>query len=323
MALHPCDPCLVLVVRPSTKRSSLAARLATCLATGLTATSLIFALPLEALAAPAEPAAEPEPESDTSRAESIFRRGQTKYETADYFGAIELWTEAYGLIESIPENAAIKALLIFNLAQAHVKAFELDDDTVHLKQARSLLESYSSSLALLYDDEAARAEEQVKVDEKLAEIAKTLADAEAKPEPEPEPEPQPDPGPVDVPPPSNPNPGNPLMFAGVGVTVLGVATGGVAMTLGGVMGSNANDLSGIDPNDLVAREAQFAKGNRGNALLISGAVIAGVLIPTGIGLIVAGARRNGQAHRGNQSRIPSIAPGVGPGQAGIVLGGRF
>lgn len=288
----------------------------------LTAASLLFG-------PPAEPPPE-DPESDTAKAESIFRRGQTKYETADYIGAIDLWTEAYGLVASTPENAAIKALLIFNLAQAHVKAFELDEDAIHLKQARSLLDSYRASLDLLYeDDAAARAEEQGKVDEKLAEIAKKLDEVEAaktkaEPEPEPEPESEPEPG-IDLPP-DRAKPGNPLLFAGIGIAALGVVGGGVAMTLGGVMGANANDIGDLDPLDLDAREEQFARGMRGNALLITGAVVAGVLIPTGIALIAVGASRNAKAREGKASaraRVPSIAPGFGPGQAGVVLRGRF
>jgi hypothetical protein len=289
----------------------------------LTATSLVLGLQVEARAAPPEQAPAEAPESDTAKAESIFRRGQTQYETADYVGAIELWTEAYGLVQSTPENAAIKALLIFNLAQAHVKAFELDEDAMHLKMARSLLDSYRTSLEILYEDSTARADEQTKVDEKLAEIAKKLDEVEAaKPAPEPEPEPEPKPA-VDVPPPTRPNPGNPLLFAGVGVAVLGVATGGIAMTLGGVMAGKANDISDLDPLDLAAREEQFARGSRGNALLITGGVIAGVLIPTGIALIVAGSRRNAEAQRGARARVPSLAPGFGRGQAGLILSGRF
>ncbi|MFV8749843.1 hypothetical protein ACNOYE_04780 [Nannocystaceae bacterium ST9] len=303
---------MVLVVPPTPRAPRVAA--------WLSATSLLLGLPVEAGAAP--PPEQPVEESDTAKAESIFRNGQTKYETADYVGAIELWTEAYGLVESTPENAAIKALLIFNLAQAHVKAFELDEDAIHLKQARALLDSYRSSLDMLYTDEAARADEQAKIDEKLAEIATKLEAAEAA-EAEPEPEPEPKPEPVAPPPTTRPNPGNPLLFAGVGIAVLGVATGGVAITLGGVMGNNANDISGLDPDDLASREEQFARGARGNALLITGAVIAGVLVPTGIALIAVGARRNAEANRARQARIPSLAPGFGPGQAGLVLRGRF
>lgn len=313
----PHDPRLVLVDRSSTRR-------ATKVLAWATAASLVLGLPVEGLAAPPSDQPVEAPESDTVKAESIFRNGQTQYETANYVAAIELWTEAYGLVESTPENAAIKALLIFNLAQAHVKAFELDDDAIHLKMARSLLDSYRTSLDLLYEEGLARADEQAKVDEKLAEIANKLDEVEAaKPEPEPKPEPVHQPRVDAPPPPTRPNPGNPLLFAGVGVTVLGVVAGGLAMTLGGVMANNANDISDLDPLDLTSREEQFARGFRGNALLTTGAVVAGVLIPTGIALIVAGSRRNAEARRSAQARVPVLAPGFGSGQAGLVLSGRF
>src|SRR5690606_24326514 len=115
---------------------------------------------------------------------------QAKYETADYSGAIELWTEAYALVDPTPENASIKALLIYNLAQAHIKAYELDDDPIHLKQAQQLLDSFKANLDMLYDDQAQLDEERAKVDERLAEIAEKIA-ARERAEPEPEPEPPP------------------------------------------------------------------------------------------------------------------------------------
>jgi hypothetical protein len=314
---------------PHSPRESLSTRHSTRLVSWLTTASLLFGVQVDALAAPAADPPVGAPESDTAKAESIFRQGQTKYETADYVGALELWTEAYGLVASTQENAAIKALLIFNLAQAHVKAFELDEDPIHLKQARSLLDSYRASLDLLYDDdETARIEEQGKVDAKLVEIANELEKVEAaklEPVSEPAPEPESEPEPVDVAP-KRPKPGNLLLFAGIGVTVLGAAGGGVVMTVGGVMGSKANQIEDLDPLDLDGREEQFARGMRGNALLITAAVVAGVLIPTGIALIAVGARRNAEARNHQprtQARVPSLAPGFGPGQAGLVLRGRF
>lgn len=292
-------------------RSSLALALASL---------IIISAPREALAAPA--ASEAEAPSTTEQAETKFRAGQTKYETADYDAAIELWTEAYGLVESSPENAAIKALLIFNLAQAHVKAFELHEDTLHLKKARALLESYRASLELLYADETARADENAKVDATLADIAAKLDAAEAERAPEPEPTPAPPPPQVDAPP-SNPSPGNPLLFAGIGVTVLGVAMGGVGLGLGAAWASNANDVSGLEPSDLDAREQQFARGRRGNMLMVAGGVIAGVLIPTGVGLLTIGAKRNAEARRARQARVPQLVPSFGPAGGGLVLTGRF
>ncbi len=277
-------------------------------------------LPRHAIAAPAAGEAEPAP-SPIEQAEAKFRAGQTKYETADYDAAIELWTEAYGLVESSPETAAIKALLIFNLAQAHVKAFELHEDTLHLKKARALLESYRASLELLYADEAARADEAAKIDATLADIAAKL-DAAEQAEAEPEPAPAPPPPQVDAPP-SNPSPGNPLLFAGIGVTVLGVAMGGVGLGLGAAWASGANDVSGLDASDLDAREQQFARGRRGNTLMIAGGVIAGVLIPTGAALLAIGAKRNADARRSRQARVPQLVPSFGPRGGGLMLTGRF
>jgi hypothetical protein len=283
---------------------------------------ITITLPRHALAAPAAGEAEPEP-STTELAESKFRAGQTKYETADYDGAIELWTEAYGLVESTPETAAIKALLIFNLAQAHVKAFELHEDTLHLKKARALLDSYRASLELLYADEAARADESAKVDATLADIAAKLDAAERdQAEAEPTPGPTAPPPQVDAPP-SNPSPGNPLLFAGVGVTVLGVAMGGVGLGLGAAWAASANDVSGLEPSDLDAREQQFTRGRRANSLMIAGGVIAGVLIPTGVALLAIGAKRNADARRSRQARVPQLVPSFGPQGGGLVLTGRF
>src|SRR5690349_15875727 len=93
------------------------AALATCMS--LASAPLV---PEVAWAAPAE--------NPNAEAEAMFRKGQAKYETADFNGAIDLWTEAYALVESTPETASIKALLLFNLAQAHVKAYELDEDAI-------------------------------------------------------------------------------------------------------------------------------------------------------------------------------------------------
>jgi hypothetical protein len=289
---------------------------------------LVFGAPLST--ASAAPAAGPETTRESPSAESIFRRGQAKYETADYNGAIELWTEAYSLVDPTPENAAIKALLIYNLAQAHIKAYEIDDDAVHLKQAKQLLDSFAANLPMLYDDEAQLGEEQAKVDERLAEIDAKIADhdraeaeAETKLEPEPEPEP---PAPI-VEPASGETDrpvarGKPLIIAGGVLAGLGVL-GGVAAIVGGVIGSGANDISDIDRDDLLAREDQFAVGQGGNSTLLVGSITAGVLVPTGVALIVVGVLRNKKAKHSGSAALPMLSPNFGPAGAGLSVSGRF
>jgi tetratricopeptide (TPR) repeat protein len=286
--------------------------------------------PSLAAGAPAEGAAAP-----NENAEAIFRRGQAKYETADYNGAIELWTEAYALVDSTPENASIKALLIYNLAQAHVKAYELDEDPIHLKQAQQLLQSFRANLSLLYEDQAQLDEEVAKVDERLAEIDEILAAREDEPDEPDEPEPTPEepPPPVVEPPGEDPGvdttgrSGTPLLAAGGAALGLGAAFGVVGL-VGALMGSSANDISELDPLDLEGRAQHFNKGRTGNTLLIVGAVGAGILIPTGVALLVVGAKRNKAHKRANAAARFDPHLGASWGGAwgqggGLTLSGRF
>lgn len=272
------------------------------------------------------------PESSANaEAETMFRRGQAKYETADYNGAIELWTEAYSLVDSTPETASIKALLLYNLAQAHVKAYELDEDVVHLKQAQQLLQSFRNNLELLYEDKAQLDDETKKVDERLAEIEQMLAAAKPAPEPEDQEEPRPDePPPPEIEPepegPTDTRPGKPLIITGGVLLGLGVGAGVVAIA-GAVLGSGANDIADLDPSDVDAREQRFATGRTGNTLAIVGAVGAGVLLPIGAALIGVGAKRNGKAKPGtaflHNTRLGANFGGAWGNGAGLTISGRF
>jgi len=277
------------------------------------------------IAAPYVPSvawAGPPENSSNVEAEAMFRKGQAKYETADYSGAIELWTEAYALVDSTPETASIKALLLYNLAQAHVKAYELDEDDIHLKQAQQLLTSFRANLSLLYEDPAQLEEETKKVDERLAEIEQMLADSKP-PEEEPPPKDEPPP-PVVEPEPEpqgddkgrKPRTGKSLMIEGGIFLGGGVAFGAIAI-VGAVMGSGANDISDLDPNDLTARENQFSTGRTGNILLIVGSVGAGLMIPIGAALIGVGGKKHKQENRTTALRL---GPNFG---GGLTISGRF
>jgi tetratricopeptide (TPR) repeat protein len=301
------------------------AALTTCVSLVCASFGPAVALAATAVAAPGE-------SSSNAEAETMFRRGQAKYETADYNGAIELWTEAYALVESTPETASIKALLLYNLAQAHVKAYELDEDAVHLKQAQQLLQSFRNNLSLLYEDKAQLDEETKKVDERLAEIETMLA-ASKPPEPEDEPadeppapevvEPEPQPAPEDA---GDARPGKPLIIAGGVLLGLGVGAGVISI-VGAVLGSGANDIADLDPADLTAREQQFGTGRTGNALAIAGAVGAGLLLPIGGALIGVGAKRNGKAKSTTallqRTRLGASFGGAWGNGGGLTISGRF
>jgi tetratricopeptide (TPR) repeat protein len=298
--------------------------LATCV--GLAWASFV---PATALAATF--AAPPGESSANADAEVMFRRGQAKYETADYAGAIDLWTEAYALVESTPETASIKALLLYNLAQAHVKAYELDEDAIHLKQAQQLLSSFRNNLTLLYEDKAQLEEETKKVDERLAEIEVMLAAAKPTQDEPPPPElesppPEDEPEPVVDDSASDARPGKPLMIAG-GV-MLGLGVGGAVIGIvGAALGSGANDIGDLDATDLAAREQRFATGRTGNALLIVGSVTAGVLLPVGGALMAIGAKRNNEAKRSTailqRTRLGASFGGTWGKGGGLAISGRF
>jgi hypothetical protein len=301
------SPATQVFPQRSTRIVARVVALATCVG------MLTGATPTMVWAAPGEDEAPADPEA-------IFRRGQAKYETADYNGAIELWTEAYALVEPIPENASIKALLIYNLAQAHIKAYELDDDAIHLKQAQQLLRSFEANLELLYDDPKQLEEERTKVSELLTEIDAKIAahDPEVEPEPDEPPPPEVEPKDDDVQEPGNRHPGTPLVIAGGVVTGLG-ALAGVGAIVGGLIASNSNDISDLEPDDLQGREDRFAAGVAGNGLALAGGIGAGVLLPTGIALMVVGILRNKRA----QSSSTAFAPTLGRGSVGLGITGRF
>jgi tetratricopeptide (TPR) repeat protein len=274
-----------------------------------------------ALAAPAQAEA-----PDADQAEAMFRRGQAKYETADYNGAIELWTEAYALVDSSTENASIKALLIYNLAQAHLKAFELDKDQIHLKQALQLLQSFRSNLTLIHEDPTEIDEETRKVEERIKEVEGMLAElerAEAREDPDPAPTEAPIEAPIAVVEPAqdaepkgqDARSGTPLIAAGGTIVGLG-ALFGVTGIVGGLLASSANDISDLERDDLIGREDQFATGRAGNAMLIVGSVGAGVLVPTGVALLVVGVLRNKQLDR-HRAALPRSTPRVGPSFGGV------
>lgn len=83
--------------------------------------------------------AEP-PAADLSAAKRLFDEGLARYETADYEGAIEVFTLALSELSGQGvDDFAIRGLLRFNIGRAHVRAYEIDHDVEHLRQAQTIL----------------------------------------------------------------------------------------------------------------------------------------------------------------------------------------
>jgi hypothetical protein len=290
-------------------------------------------LPARALAGPGKPAkpgARQEAEDPAlTQAKALYQRGKGHFDTADYATAIELWTEAYTALPETPENARIKALLIYNIASAREKAYEIDRDMTQLRQARVLLQSYADAIPQLYGETEEGLEEMQKVQARIASLDETL-EAAAVDDPIPGPvAPEPVGEPTAVDPPDDglapatppPDPTSRAMLAAGGTLVgLGAVSLGV-MIAGLVIGDAANDIDDLAPHEtdesLAARRIQFDRGRTGNVMAIAGGIIGGAFVVGGSVLMGLGRRR---ATRGP---IPLVRPAVGPTFAGIHLRGRF
>jgi hypothetical protein len=283
-------------------------------------------------ATPQVHAAAPAPElavDPLAEAKAAHAEGQALFDTADYAGAVAAWTRAYAALPAKePKSATYRPLILYNIAAAREKLFELRGDVAELKQAKILLERFDGSIDELYGADPATAEvERTRVREKIAALDARIAEAlgptepEAPPEPEPAPEPvappRPDPTPTTEPTTADTTPltrGRGLVIAGGVVTGLGVAAaGGLVASL--VIGQRADDISGLDRADAEGRADQFARGDRANAAAIAMGIVAPVLLAGGIAMLVLGTKRRG-------ARL-GVAPALGPSGGSFALAGRF
>lgn len=272
-------------------------------------------------------AAEPAPPAEAdplAAAKEKHAEGQAEFDAADYDGAVEAWTAALKALPSRDERSATyRPLILYNIAAAREKLFELHRDVTQLRQAKILLERFDASIDEVYGHDPGAAEaERTRVREKIAALDARIADAEADttpPDPEPKPS-EPTPTTSDVTPtqtdaPAKDGGGKGLMIGGGVMLGLGaVAIGGLAASA--VISENANDISDLDENDTEGRADRFAKGERANNAAIAMSVLAPLLVAGGVALLVVGAKRNKQ-------RRVSFAPSVGGRFAGAVLSGRF
>jgi tetratricopeptide (TPR) repeat protein len=268
------------------------------------------------LAAPVDPRVEPETEEDDDRtqARELYDRGKARFDTTDYLEAIELWTEAYSMLRDTPENAAAKAAIIYNLATAREKAYEIEKDVKHLRRAVVLMEQYAASIPALYADETERAEETRKIGERLVAVNERIK-AHKEQHPDPTPAPRHDPSPRDSEPTDTfqPDPqARPFIISGavligVGVAGLGVMAGGMAM------GAAGNDISDLEDSDLEARQERFDRGARGNIMAYVGGAVGGAAVVAGAALLGLGLHKHKTGLRAS----------LGPGTASVTVTGRF
>ncbi len=258
-------------------------------------------------AAAEEPAAaEVDTEDPLEEAKALYSEGTGRYATADYEGAIELWTKAYTLVPATAEYREIKADLMWDIATAREKSFDVDGELSHLNQAKILLTNYLGDLSTIIEDEAALDKERARVEERLASIQAKIDAAKGPGE-----GPGPEPGPTEPLPSGKPFMITGGVLAGLGLVGLGVSGAGMAM------GASANDISDLDPDDIDGRREQFDRGRTGNTLAIAGGVAGGVFLVTGVALLAVGAKRE-KARRG-----VAVTPTFGRELVGVGVSGRF
>lgn len=260
----------------------------------LVATTLAL-VPVPARAGPPEPEVVETPPSDApdpaiERARKLYDKGRAKFETFDYIGAIDLWTEAYEMLPDEERYADIRARLMFNLAAARLEAFDIDEKISHLRQAQRLMDIYVDSLGPGHEADAAEAEQwQQRIADRLEQAERSAALRRATPK-------------KDVPPPVDPRAAKrarTLTIAGASVLAVGVA--GLA-AMGGGLGWGAKiesdarkDADAMPSPTAGSFEKVLARGHAANGLAIAGAAIGGAAVITGVVLLAASARTKPRA----------------------------
>jgi hypothetical protein len=130
------------------------------------------------LAAPAgkpaggKTAAAPTQPGPLQRVGELATSAQARYETADFAGAIELWTQAYDLLPDAPEYVSQRSVLAYQIAQACVEAHAIDPKLAYLRKAEKLFSGYLQSV------DAQDAETVADIEGRLKDIRAKIADVD-------------------------------------------------------------------------------------------------------------------------------------------------
>lgn len=116
-------------------------------------------------------------DGDLQQAERLYDEGVAAYETHDYEGAVDKWTQSYS---ALPEDAAgPRNQMVYNIATAQERAYEVDKDVQHLRQARMLLASYVDNYKKMYDKTPETKAEVHRANDRIRGLDRRIADAES------------------------------------------------------------------------------------------------------------------------------------------------
>lgn len=130
---------------------------------------------------PTTAASEPAEDPQLAEAKRLYDEGEAKFQLAKYQEALILWEQAYVLLMKGGEaNRAILNALVYNIAEAHSRAYALTQNPTHLRTAKQLLDDYRKSHRELYGDDPEAVKERSEADDRIAELDKQIAESEAK-----------------------------------------------------------------------------------------------------------------------------------------------
>jgi len=263
-----------------------------------------------------------QPVDQQDEARTLFREGTVKYESADYNGAIESFTEALALVT----DDHVRLSLLFNIAKAHEKAFKIDRDVTHLRQALTLYRRYlefAQSTGDLGEEldvatNIARLEKQIR-------IHNQVEDNRARAEGPQVPPPPPPPPPID----GSTN-WKKARNTGVGLVVSGGAAtigGVVLLTLGSTFEGSAQDQvnsladEGVPPDHPAWEEGEdfIASERRRGAIFMGVGGSVAVVGAVGVGVGSYYLVKSKRLREGSVSATPTFAPGF----AGVQISGKF
>lgn len=228
--------------------------------------------------------------SDTAaldQSKKLYDEGLAHFETHDYEGAVDKWTLAYS---KLPEDATgQRNAMVYNIATAQEKAYEVDKDIQHLRQAELLLESYVKNYKVLYQKTPETKAEVDKANARIKALRERIAAAEAG-----------------AAPPSAPvQPMNP--------------SGGQLGTHDGIQWSTGH-APPVDQEKLAHNRRLSAESSKADTLIIAGWATGSVglfLLLVGTGAVVGGTRTdtNGATYGG----VVTLVLGAG----GVAAGGAL
>lgn len=272
-----------------------------------------------------------------TEAKGLYKEGEVKFQTADYEEALALWKKAFAILPDGDEHRAIRHALVYNIAEAHSRAYEVSRNPTHLRKAKILLENYRADHRALYGDEPDAVKERSEVDDRIAELDKKIAASDAAGETatplddggtgtttdtttEPQPQPQ-----------QQPKPTKPLtpqqqwevdvkadpVFGPMWTTGNKRVVGGAVLTgIGGIFALISISAFVFKPEDALLPGVYYATGG------IFGALALGMIIPGAV-LLGTGSAKRREVLRARPKPVGMLAPMLTPTHYGVGFAAAF